>query len=259
MNLGLKGKRAFVTASGRGLGRSIATCLAREGASVGVCARTQSDIDELLAEIGGTANGHFGMSVDLVSDAGPAALIGKLKESEFWPLDIVVHNLGGTLDINDPYCGIDDWRRVWRANLEVALELNHEILPEMRKRRWGRSIFISSISAMENHGPVPYCSIKAALTAYARSMGRVVARDGIVLTAILPGAVYTAGGYWDEASRDRPDHVEKYLSERMAIGRFGKPEEIGDFVAFLASEQASFCIGSVVPIDGGQGRGFFGQ
>lgn len=259
MDLGLNGKRALVTAAGRGLGRSIATCLAREGARIAVCARTEADVASLVAEAGGATQGHFGTAVDLVADDGPAALLKSLKEADFWPIDIVVHNLGGTLDISDPYCGIADWRRVWRANMEVALELNQALLPEMRRRSWGRVVMISSISAMENHGPVPYCAVKAALTAYARSMGRVVAKDGIVMTALLPGAVFTAGGYWDEASRDRPEHVEKYLAERMAIGRFGEPDEIGNIVAFLCSAHASFCIGSIVPADGGQGRGFFGQ
>ena len=87
----------------------------------------------------------------------------------------------------------------------------------------------------------------------------MLAPDGIVMTAVLPGAVFTEGGYWDIASTERPEHVEKYLEDRMAIHRFGKPDEIGNFVVFLCSEQASFCTGSIIPIDGGQGRGFFGQ
>jgi 3-oxoacyl-[acyl-carrier protein] reductase len=90
-------------------------------------------------------------------------------------------------------------------------------------------------------------------------MGGVVAPDGVVMTAVLPGAVFTEGGYWDKTLKERPEHVAKYLSERQRIGRFGKPEEIGDYVAYLCSEIASFNTGSIVPIDGGQGRGYFGQ
>jgi len=71
--------------------------------------------------------------------------------------------------------------------------------------------------------------------------------------------VFTAGGYWDSASANNPDHVKRYLDDRMAIRRFGRPEEIGNVVTFLCSELASFAIGSVVPVDGGQGRGYFGQ
>lgn len=259
MELGLKGRCALVTGAGRGLGRSISLCLAREGAAVAVVSRTTSDIETLVEEMGGAALGHYGAVMDLVPDGAPGRLVDSLKRANLGPIDIVVHNLGGTLDITDPFCSIEEWRRVWRFNLEVAIELNLLLLPSMRERRWGRVVHISSISAMENQGPITYCAAKAALTAYARSMGRVLAPDGVVVTALLPGAVFTEGGYWDIASREHPEHVKKYVSERMAIRRFGVPEEIGNIVAFLCSEHASFCIGSVVPVDGGQGRSYFGQ
>ena len=259
MELDLEGKRALVTGAGRGIGHSISLCLAREGARVAVVSRTASDIKRLVDEIGGMALGHYGVAMDLVPEGAPSKLADNLKKANFSPIDIVVHNLGGTLNITDPLCSVDDWRRVWRFNLEVAIELNLLLVPPMRERRWGRIVHISSISAMENHGPVTYCAVKAALTAYARSLGRVLAPDGIVVTAVLPGAVFTEGGYWDIASRERPEHVQKYLAERMAIRRFGELDEIGNAVAFLCSKKASFFIGSVVPIDGGQGRSFFGQ
>jgi 3-oxoacyl-[acyl-carrier protein] reductase len=258
MDLGIKGKKALVTGGGRGLGRSIATCLAGEGARVAVVSRTKKDIDSLVEQIGGQAAGHYGIVSDLTEPGVPAQVVDELSHA-FGGIDIIVHNLGGTLDINDPFCSIADWRKVWRFNLEVAVELNLLLLPYMRQQKWGRVVHISSISAMENHGPAPYCSVKAALTAYTRSMGRVVAPEGIVITAVLPGAVFTEGGYWDITSKERPEHVSKYLRERMAIQRFGRTEEIGNIVTFLCSEHASFCIGSIVPVDGGQGRGFFGE
>ncbi len=112
---------------------------------------------------------------------------------------------------------------------------------------------------MENHGPVTYCALKAALTAYTRSLGGVVAPDGVVVSAVLPGAVFTEKGYLDQMSKQKPEHVRKFLTERQRIGRFGQTEEIANFVAFLASDLASFNTGSIIPIDGGQGLGYFGQ
>ena len=257
MDLNIKGKKALVTGAGRGLGQAIATCLAREGAIIAAVARTQADVEHLVESIGGTKAGHRAMALDLMPEGAPAQLMNRLQD--FGDPDIVVHNVGGTLDISDPFCSIDDWRRVYRFNFEIAVELNGYILPSMRQRKWGRVCHVSSISAMENHGPVPYCAMKAALTAYTRSMGGVVAPDGVVLTAVLPGAVFTEKGYWDIASHERPEHVKKYLTERQRIGRFGRPEEIGNCVAYLCSDLASFTTGSIVPIDGGQGRGYFGQ
>lgn len=258
MDLEIKGRRALVTASGRGLGRNSALCLAREGVRVAVVSRTRSDVESLVKEMGGEQAGHYGAVLDLTGEGAPKRYVDMLHKN-FGSPDIVVHNLGGTLNVSDPFCSVEDWRKVWRFNLEVAIELNLYLIPPMREHKWGRVVFISSIASVENHGPVTYCSIKAALTAYARSIGRILAPEGVVVSAVLPGAVLTEGGHWDISSRERPEHVKKYLEDRMAIRRFGTPDEIGNAVAFLCSEKASFFTGSIVPIDGGQGRGFFGQ
>ena len=167
-----------MTASGRGLGRGIAETLASEGAKIALVARTYKDIEELLNKIGGACEGHIGFATDLEAASGPQSLLDYLRSSDFWPIDIVVHNLGGTLNIADPFCEIEDWRRVWRINMEVAIELNQELIPPNAQQGWGRVVHISSIAAVENHGPVPYCSVKAALSAYSRSMGRVLAPEG---------------------------------------------------------------------------------
>ncbi len=259
MDLGIKGKKVLVTGSGRGIGKGIALCLAKEGARVAMVSRTMEDIEQTIDEMGGTEAGHIGFSMDLMPDGAPEKLLTNLKYSAFESIDIVIHNLGGTLNIKDPFCSIEDWRKIYRFNFEIAVELNRFLIPEMQKKKWGRVIHISSISSMENHGPVTYCSIKSALTAYSRSIGGVVAPDGVVVSAVLPGAIFTKKGYWDISSNEKPEHVHKFLTERQRIGRFGSIEEIGNLVAFLSSELASFNTGSVIPIDGGQGRGYFGQ
>jgi len=248
----------LVTGGGRGIGAAIAEGLAREGVRVAVVSRTTSDVRDVVNRIGGERGGHFGVVLDLTEESGPTELIKVLGKAFGMP-SIVVHNLGGTLDIKDPFCSVKDWRRVYRFNFEVAVELNALLIPNMQAHKWGRVIHISSISAMENHGPVTYCAMKAALTAYTRSIGGVVAPDGVVVSSVLPGAIYTERGYWDITSKENPEHVRKFLTDRQRIGRFGTPEEIGNYVTFLCSDLASFNTGSIVPVDGGQGRGYFGQ
>lgn len=254
MNLGIQGKTALVTGAGRGLGAGICASLAREGVLVVACSRTESDLEELVASLEGV--GHRAVAVDLESGDGPGELIEYLGSIDLSP-DIVVNNVGGNLGLTEPLVSLADWRRVMRLNVEVAIELNEALVPAMRRRQWGRICHISSISALENQGPPAYCAAKAALNAYVRSLGRFVASDNVVLTTVMPGAVLTKNGYWDIASRERPKHVENYLAERMAIKRFGEVSEISELVTFLCSEHASFCVGTNVLADGGQGRVFY--
>jgi len=252
MDLGIRGKKALITGGGRGLGRSMAECLAREGASVAIVSRTADDVRSFVDDYGSQ---HLGLVYDLVPEGQPKKMVAELRE-KFGDPDIVIHNVGGNLDISNVFCSVEDWRKVYRFNLEIAVELNLELVPAMQKKKWGRVVHVSSIAALENQGTAPYCAMKAALNSYTRSFGRFVSADGVVVSAILPGAVFTEGGYWDKTSKERPAHVEKYLNERMAIKRFGRPDEIGNVVTFLCSEHASFIVGSAFLIDGGQGRVF---
>jgi 3-oxoacyl-[acyl-carrier protein] reductase len=260
MELGIQGKLALVTGAGRGLGRAAAFSLAREGAALILNSRTEKDLDLLVQELPRQSESirHTVFCEDLSSPDGPQKLLHFLEKHHLMP-DIVVHNLGGNLNITDPLCTLEQWRAVMRINLEVPIELNRLLIPHMQKKGWGRVCHVSSISGLENQGPPSYCAAKAGLVAYTRSVGRYVAKDGVVVTSILPGAVFTDGGYWDTTSKTRPDHVQKYLAERMAIQRFGRPEEIGEVIAFLCSNVSSFCIGSAFLVDGGQGKVFFHQ
>ena len=251
MDLGIVGKRALVTASSKGIGRAIALALSREGVSVAVVARSASEIGSLVEEMGGNARGHGGFVMDLMEEGAPARLMNELRE-RFGSVDIIVHNLGAVLDIRDPFCSLADWRRVWRVNLEVAIELDQLLLPHMRAQKWGRVVHVGSTASMENNGPITYCTAKAALMAYSHSMGRVLAKDGVVMSCVLPGAVMNSD--WEKILQERPEHVKKYLDERLPLGRFGKPEDIAGMVAFLCSRQADFCQGAIVPVDGGQSR-----
>ena len=168
-----------------------------------------------------------------------------------------MNNVGGNLGYTDPLGPVSEWKKVFEINVEVAIEINRNFIPSMQKNKWGRICHVSSISALENQGPPAYCAAKAALNAYVRSLGRYVSPDNVILTSVMPGAVYTEGGYWDLTSKTRPEHVAKYLSERMAIKRFGTVPEISEIVAFLCSDLVSFCVGSCFLADGGQGKTFY--
>lgn len=257
MELGIKNKIALVTGGGRGIGAAVCESLAKEGATIIAVARTLADLENLDKKLGVLKENKF-FVFDLEKQEDVGKLVRELHDQGLSP-DIIVNNVGGNLNFTDPLGGLNEWRQVMYLNVEVAIQINHAFLPHMRERKWGRICHVSSISALENQGPPAYCAAKAALNAYIRSLGRFVSSDNVILTSVMPGAVLTKDGYWDIATKERPEHVKKYLSERMAIKRFGHPMEVADLITVMCSEISSFCVGSNLLADGGQGRVFYSQ
>jgi len=256
MELGLAGRTALVTGASRGIGRACALALAAEGVGLRICARGAGDLANVMRELGGTSSGHRSFALDLEAADGPQQLLDALGAE---PIDIVVHNVGGTHGIRDPLAPIGDWRRVWRLNCEIAMELNAGLIPAMVERKAGRVVVLSSLAAFEHQGALAYSVVKAALTAYVRGLGRTYAADGIVVSAVVPGVILSEGGHWDEVSKRDPAYFEQYIRERLPRGSFGSADEVAAAVTFLCSQHAAPFIGSIVPLDGGQGRSFFGR
>jgi NAD(P)-dependent dehydrogenase (short-subunit alcohol dehydrogenase family) len=256
MDLGIRDKRVLITGSGKGIGRSIAINLAREGAKIALVSRTKINLEEVMDNIGGVSEGHYIVESDLTKEGEPQRVFYEVKNN-FGEIDILINNLGGTLDIKDPFCPIDDWRKIYRINLEVAIELSNLVIPKMKEKQWGRIVNISSISGIENTGPIPYCSVKSALTSYTHSLGRLLAKSGIVVSGVIPGVILTKEGYWNNIVEKNPEHAKKYLEENCPSGKFGEPDDIGTIVTMLCSRQAKFCQGASVLVDGGQSKGYF--
>lgn len=256
MELGLSNKRALITGGAKGIGKAIAKDLAKEGVKIVLISRNEKMVEETFREIGGKKAGHYAIVGDVTEEDG-VRKIGDEVFAHFPGVDIVVNNVGDTLGITDPFCSIADWRKVFRLNLEVHVEVNNLFIPYMMGKKWGRIVNITAGASMENSGPVPYCSIKAAYTAYTRSMGRVLASHNIVMSAVLPGVVLTEDGHWSRVLKERPEHAERYLNERTVLKRFGQPNEISPMVVLLCSNLATFCQGSIVPVDGGQAKHYF--
>lgn len=256
MELGIKGRKALVTGGASGIGRAVALDLARHGVRVHFTSRDSAAGLDLEQQLGGRDAGHRFWHIDISAEEKCDSLMSSLADDGITP-DILVNNVGDTLGVVDPMCGLSAWRSVYRLNLEVHIQVVEAVVPSMIEKQWGRIVNITAGAALENSGPVPYCSMKAAYTAYTRSMARVLAPDGIVMSAVLPGVVLTESGHWQAVLRERPEHAASYLAERTVLGRFGQPDEIAPFVSLLCSDLATFAVGAIVPVEGGQARHYF--
>jgi len=257
MDLGLKGKVALVMASSRGLGQAMAVSLAREGVKVAVTGRNPEGLKksvEMIEAAGGTA---LALSWDLADASLIDSLVSKV-EKELGPIDILVNNTGGpppTLAAGqDPAL----WQKSFNDMVLSLISITDRVLPGMRQRKWGRIITSTTSGAI---APIKNLAIsntlRAALHAWSKTLSAEVAADGITVNVIMPGRVATDRlRQLDEARAQREnisyESAVKASQNQIPMGRYGDPQEYGDTVAFLASQNASYITGSMIRVDGGQ-------
>ncbi|HYL98948.1 MAG TPA: SDR family oxidoreductase [Blastocatellia bacterium] len=261
MDLGLRGKVAIVAGSSSGLGLACATELAREGASVVINGRRQSELsaaaDAIRSATGATIHQVIG---DVSKETDVRTLVESTLE-KFGRLDIAVPNAGGPpVGYFDDFAD-SDYRRAIELNLISTVNLCRAAVPEMRKNRWGRIAAITSISAKQ---PVDNLILsntsRAATVGFLRSLAQQVASEGITVNVLCPGLHLTQRLRAIAAleAKQRNVSVEEVYS-RMAstipMSRLGQPEEFAGLVAFLCSERASYITGTVTQIDGGLYKG----
>jgi 3-oxoacyl-[acyl-carrier protein] reductase len=250
MDLGIRGKNVLITGASQGIGLACALAFAAEGCRVAITARREPALRAAVERMGGSKAGHRFAAVDLMAPNAATEAAARLSDGDA-PFDIVVHNLGGTLDLKDPLAPSEAWNKVWRFNVGVAIDMNAVLIPPMIERKWGRVVHISSISAESLRGSAPYGAAKAYLNAYVKGLGRAVAPSGVIVSAVMPGAIWSEGGHWDRMRKERPEVEPDFLRHHHAIGRLGTAEEIAPAVLFLASQHVTFAPATIVPIDGG--------
>lgn len=245
MDLGLSGRRAIVTGGTKGIGLAIAQVLVDEGASVAVCARGRSGVDEAVATLGERA---WGEAVDVGDADAYTGWLGRAVD-HLGGLDIFVGNVAFTPDA--------DAEARWKAAFEIDLMHNvrgfDAVLPSLTQSDAGSAVMISSVSGVMAELPeeeTAYGAMKAALVNWAGQMAQAHASSGVRVNVVSPGPVMFEGGVWDQIRTAEPDFYEFALG-LPALGRMGAPDEIARTVAFLASPASSFTTGANLRVDGG--------
>ena len=256
MDFGLNGKTALVLGGGGGLGRAIAKSFAAEGAKVAVAGVGSTSIDATLAELRSIGGSSLSLIWDLAELSVIDTNIAKI-ESELGPVDILINNTGGpppsTAAGQDPAL----WSKQFQAMVLSLIAITDRVLPGMKARGWGRILTSTSSGII---APIPNLAIsntlRMSLVGWSKTLAREVAKDGITANIIVPGRIATARvATLDDARAKREGRsVEQVAAESAAtipVGRYGKPEEYADVVAFLASTRAAYITGSVIRVDGG--------
>ncbi len=250
MDLGIGGKVALVMGASKGIGRGAAEAFAREGARVAVVSRSRDDVGRAAAELAAAyqADVH-GFAADAGDVDEMPALADAVKE-QLGTIEILVTNTGGP-PIGDPLSFTrEQWEDAYRNLVLGPLELIEAVVPGMRERGWGRIVNVTSIAT---HEPIPGFMLSnshrlAAVGAF-KTLSRTLAGDGILLNSVAPGRIAT-----DRIAKVTGKTVDELRAEPapdIPVGRLGTAEEVGDVIAFLCSERASFLNGVNLLVDGG--------
>ena len=254
MDMGLKGKTALVLGGGGGLGSAIAKSLATEGANVAVAGIRSTSVDGTVADLKAIGGKCIGLIWDLADLSVINANISKI-ESELGPVDILVNNTGGPPPASAAGQDPALWATQFQSMVLSVIAITDRVLPSMKSRGWGRILTSTSSGVI---APIPNLAISNALrlslVGWSKTLAREVGKDGITANILVPGRIATARvAALDNAKAKREGRsAEEVAAESQGtipLGRYGKPEEYADVVAFLASERAAYLTGSVIRVD----------
>ena len=236
----LQHKTALITGAGRGIGRAIAECFAREGARVAV-----ADIDPNTANATATAIGPeaLGLAMDVSSKAAVLAGTAQVLD-EFGQLDILVNNAGYLVYTTFESCSEENWDRIVDVNMKGPFLCAQAVIPHMKARRQGVIINMTSLAAKTGGlaaGP-PYAAAKAGVHTLTIGLARALAPDQIRVNAIAPGVI-------DTAMTSAPEHDQ--LKASIPLGCPGQPEDVANCALFLASDDARHITGETIDVNGG--------
>jgi 3-oxoacyl-(acyl-carrier-protein) reductase len=240
----LQGKSAVVTGAGRGIGQGIALKLAAEGAKVVVSDISEENGSATVAKIR-EAGGEAMFIQGNIAARSDAEQIMKTAVETFGTLDILVNNAGINRDTMLHKMTDEQWDQVIEVNLTGTFYCLRAAASIMREKEYGRIINIASASWLGNIGQANYAASKAGVVGLTKTAARELAKKGITVNAICPGFIDT------DMTRGVPDKVWDIMVSKVPMGRAGKPEDVANMIAFLASDEASYITAEVINVGGG--------
>ena len=245
------GKKVLVTGASKGLGWVCAHAFAEAGAHVFATARSGGKLDKLKSSLP-KPDRHVVYPADLAEVSGAEAVAERLRDS-LGVADILLHCAGGGFGMREPLLGREEFETLHRVNLAAAAEINRLLIPDMQAADGGYVVHVGSTTSKEAIGSVGYNTVKAALAAYVRSLGRQLACTNVIVTGILPGAFTAPGNSWQRMiDRGEKQVMDDFIRERLPRGVMPDAGELLALIFLLTGPGASMMAGSCVPIDAGE-------
>jgi NAD(P)-dependent dehydrogenase (short-subunit alcohol dehydrogenase family) len=250
----VKNRRILITGASKGLGAVAAEAFAERGARLVLLARSHDKLESVRQSCMDPER-HLSISVDLLDLEQLQQAVFKAKEF-LGDIDVVLHSAGGGLGLGDHLLEHGDFLRLFALNLGAAAEINRLVAPEMKGRRSGNLVHVGSIASNEGVGSTGYNTVKAALAAYVRSVGRELNRFNVIATGILPGGFIGPENAMARLQEANPEAYGKFIEERLPRQVMGEAKELIPMLLLLCSDGASMMGGCLVPIDAGEGRAY---
>jgi 3-oxoacyl-[acyl-carrier protein] reductase len=241
----LEGKVALVTGASRGIGQAIAIKLAERGAFVYGTATTEKGADHITEYFKKENLNGKGLVLDVTNSEKIEQVVDALGDASHAPA-ILVNNAGITADNLLLRMDDDEWFKVIDTNLNSIYRMSKICIKSMFRARWGRIISIGSVvGSSGNTGQVNYTAAKAGVVGFSKSLAQEIGSRNITVNVVAPGFIDT------DMTTSLPDMVKDEMLKRIALRKFGQPEDIANAVAFLASDDAKYITGSTIHVNGG--------